>query len=85
MNWARQELGDDIQRTYDDTGKWNGWENPAGDKVYWGHGDWYQGQGASTYPHLNYDIDGIQGHLFLEDKIRNNNMWDDFVEEMGVD
>jgi len=84
MNWARQQLGDDAVRMYDDTGKWNGWINPNGDKVYWGHDDWIDGDGISKYPHLNYQVDGVKGHLYLEDKIHAHDMWDDFVDELGI-
>lgn len=47
--------------------------------MYWGHGDWLKGKGSSTFPHLNYEIDGAQGHLFLGDKIAAHGMWDDFM------
>ena len=43
-----------------------GWQNKAGDQVYWGHRDWGKGVGTSTFPHLNYEINGTKGHLFLD-------------------
>jgi len=77
-NWAANKLGVGKRRIYDDSGKWIGWQNEAGNKVYWGHGDWGQGVGKSTFPHLNYDIEGSSGHLFLRDKIINRGQWDEF-------
>ena len=79
MNWARQKLGPGAVRTYSKSGKWIGWRNSTGNEIYWGHGDWGKGLGSSKYPHINYEIDGIGGHLFLEDKIINRSMWSDFV------
>jgi len=42
-------------------------------------GDWGKGLGSSTFPHLNYDFGNVKGHLFLESKIANRGMWDDFI------
>jgi hypothetical protein len=84
MNWSRQQLGHDATRTYNANGQWNGWVNSQGDRVYWNHGDWGKGVGKSTYPHLNYQIDGQQGHLFLGDKINNRGMGNSFVEEFSL-
>lgn len=78
-NWASNKLGLGKTRMYDDTGKWIGWTNKSGDKVYWGHGDWGKGVGKSTFPHLNYEINGTSGHLFLRDKIINRGQWDEFT------
>ncbi|EMC9590583.1 RHS repeat protein [Salmonella enterica] len=77
-NWAANQLGLGKTRIYDSNGKWIGWQNKAGDSVYWGHGDWGQGVGKSTFPHLNININGEKGHLFLRDKIINRGQWDDF-------
>ncbi|EIO0280571.1 RHS repeat-associated core domain-containing protein, partial [Salmonella enterica subsp. enterica serovar Senftenberg] len=77
-NWAANQLGLGKTRIYDSNGKWIGWQNKAGDSVYWGHGDWGQGVGKSTFPHLNVNINGEKGHLFLRDKIINRGQWDDF-------
>lgn len=78
MNWARKQLGHNTERMYDINGKWIGWSNSKG-SVYWGHRDWGKGVGSSTFPHLNYKIDGVKGHLFLEDKIKNRGMYNDFI------
>lgn len=43
-----------------------GWQNKAGDQVYWEHGGWGKEVGTSTFPHLNYEINGTKGHLFLD-------------------
>lgn len=59
-------------------GKWIGWLNKNGDQVYWGHGDWGKGLGSSNFPHLNYNIGGKRGHLFLEDKIINRGELEEF-------
>ena len=82
MNYARKQLGHGAERVYNSSGKWIGWQNKVGDKVYWGHGDWGKGLGKSKFPHLNYSIGGKQGHYFLQDKIRNRGMWDSFVREL---
>jgi len=76
QNWAvKHILGGDYFRIYNPSGKWIGWANRHGDKVYWGHGDWGLGKGASRFPHLNYELrDGTKGHLFLEDKLRRRGM-----------
>ncbi|ENV3333567.1 hypothetical protein ACK5KF_003909 [Salmonella enterica] len=79
-NWAANKLGLGKTRMYDSSGKWIGWQNKAGDKVYWGHGDWGKGVGKSTFPHLNYDINGTSGHLFIRDKIINRGQWDEFSD-----
>ncbi|EOD3614083.1 RHS repeat-associated core domain-containing protein, partial [Cronobacter sakazakii] len=79
-NWASGKLGLGKTRMYDANGKWVGWQNKAGDSVYWGHGDWGQGVGKSTFPHLNININGEKGHLFLKDKIINRGQWDDFAK-----
>lgn len=79
MVWAQKQLGVSIVRVYDASGKWIGWTNKAGDKVYWGHGDWGQGVGKSTFPYLNFEINGTKVHLFLRDKIENRGMLQDFV------
>jgi hypothetical protein len=81
-NWAKQQLGMSAERIYDDSGKWIGWKNQTGDTVYWGHGDWGKGSGLSNYPHLNFDIQGVKGHLFLKDKVINRGMWNDFQKEI---
>ncbi len=80
LNWARNKLGHSASKVYDKSGKWVGWKNKAGDMVYWGHGDWGKGVGSSTFPHLNYQIGGQKGHLFLKDKIVNKGMWDNFAD-----
>ena len=69
---------------YDQSGKWIGWKNKNGEQVYWGHGDWGKGQGLSNYPHLNYEIGGVKGHLFLEDKIVNRGMANEFMRELEL-
>jgi len=79
MNWGAQMLGKNKWRTYDSNGKWNGWANASGARVYWGHNDWYKGKGASTFPHLNYEIGNTKGHLFLLDKIRNAGLMSEFI------
>ncbi|EOI5716518.1 RHS repeat-associated core domain-containing protein [Cronobacter turicensis] len=79
-NWASEKLGLGKTRMYDANGKWVGWQNKAGDSVYWGHGNWGQGVGKSTFPHLNININGEKGHLFLKDKIINRGQWDDFAK-----
>lgn len=84
MNWAANKLGPDKVRIYGDRGQWIGWQNRAGDKIYWGHGDWYKGPGTSKFPHLNYQIGDQSGHLFLGDKITNTGMWDDFAGVFGL-
>jgi Pretoxin HINT domain len=86
MNWARRLLegGGQVSRIRDAEGRWIGWKNQTGDTVYWGHGDWGKGLGTSTYPHLNYNIQGQQGHLFLENKIRNKGMWGNFSTLFGL-
>ncbi|AFZ28407.1 hypothetical protein Cylst_6640 (plasmid) [Cylindrospermum stagnale PCC 7417] len=81
-NFARKQLGASAERIYNDSGKWIGWQNKAGDSVYWGHGDWGKGVGLSTYPHLNYNIEGVKGHFFLKDKLINRAMWDDFAKDI---
>lgn len=43
-----------------------GWQNKAGDQVYWEHGGWGKEVGTSMFPHLNYEINGTKGHLFLD-------------------
>ena len=78
MNWARQQLGHSTKNIYDAGGKLIGWSSSKG-SVYWGHGDWGKGVGSSTFPHLNYEINGVKGHLFLENKIINRGMLDDFL------
>ncbi|MFP1737098.1 RHS repeat-associated core domain-containing protein, partial [Lonsdalea quercina] len=78
-NWAAERLGLEKTRIYDSRGKWIGWQNKTGDSVYWGHYDWGKGVGKSTYPHLNININGEKGHLFLRDKIINRGQWDDFA------
>jgi RHS repeat-associated protein len=83
-NWASRMLGPSKTRIYDDSGKWIGWENKLGDKAYWGHNDWGKGVGSSTFPHLNYNISGKQGHAFLRDKIINRNQWDGFTGHFGL-
>jgi hypothetical protein len=80
--FGRDLLGHDATRIYDDAGKWIGWQGKKG-KVYWGHGDWGKGVGSSSFPHLNYDIDGVSGHLYLQDKIQNRDMWEAFNKYFG--
>ncbi|SDD43465.1 hypothetical protein [Niabella drilacis] len=82
MNWGIQQLGHNTEKIYDANGKWIGWSSSKG-KVYWGHGDWGRGVGSSTFPHLNYNIDGTKGHLFLQNKIPNRGMWEDFANYFG--
>jgi hypothetical protein len=77
MNAAARMLGPGATRTYNDRGQWNGWQSSRG-SVYWNHGDWAQGQGSSNFPHLNYDVSGKQGHLFMGDKIEAAGMTDAF-------
>jgi len=84
MNWAKQQLGHSAKRSYNAKGQWNGWANNSGGEVYWNHGDWGKGVGKSTFPHLNYKLDGQKGHLFLGDKIKNKGMWNDFVKEFSL-
>ncbi len=79
MNWARNQLGHNTTKMYSSSGKLIGWKNGAGDSVYWGHGDWGQGLGSSTFPHLNYRIGNSKGHLFLQNKIQNRGMMDSFI------
>ncbi|WP_299183605.1 hypothetical protein [uncultured Chryseobacterium sp.] len=79
MNWARKQSGHNTDKMYDVNGKWIGWSNLKG-SVYWGHGDWGKGVGSSTFPHLNYNIGRTKGHLFLQDKITNKGMWEDFTK-----
>ena len=77
-------VGPGAKRSYNESGQWNGWLNPkTGDKVYWNHGDWAQGVGTSTFPHLNYDANGKKGHLFMRDKIENSGMNDQFHHHYG--
>jgi hypothetical protein len=84
MNWAAKRLGTANERMHDAAGRWIGWKNAAGDKVYWGHGDWYTGPGKSKFPHLNFDIAGESGHLFLGDKITNTGLWPGFSSLFGL-
>ncbi len=84
MNWARNQLGHNTTKMYNNSGKLIGWKNKAGDSVYWGHGDWGKGLGSSTFPHLNYKIGSSKGHLFLEDKIINRGMLDAFKNYFGL-
>ena len=72
MNWVRNKLGHNTDKLRDANGKVIGLINKAGDKVYWGHNDWYIGPGNSKFPHLNYEIGNQKGHLFLKDKIVNS-------------
>jgi len=71
-------LGTSKVRIYNEKGKWIGWENKSGNQVYWKHGDWGQGKGSSTFPHINYIIDGQKGHFYLKDKMINRGEWDSF-------
>jgi hypothetical protein len=80
-NWSSNMLGHTKERIYDEGGQWIGWKNSKGDSVYWNHNDWGRGIGTSTYPHLNYDINGIKGHLYLQDKIQNRGMIESFQNE----
>lgn len=77
-NFGSSALGSSKTRMYDGSGKWIGWENKLGDQVYWGHGDWGKGVGSSTFPHLNYNINGQKGHLFLNNKIINRGQLAEF-------
>ncbi|WP_223275763.1 RHS repeat-associated core domain-containing protein [Paenibacillus elgii] len=81
QNFGRKLVGLDASRIYDQGGKWIGWEGKRG-KLYWGHNDWGKGVGLSNFPHLNYDLNGVKGHLFLKDKIINRKMWNDFVRSL---
>jgi hypothetical protein len=78
-NFGSSVLGPSKVRMYDDAGKWIGWENKAGNQVYWKHEDWGQGKGSSTFPHINYIIDGQKGHFYLKDKIVNRGEWRSFT------
>jgi len=82
LNWSRNQLGHSTEKLYNSSGKWIGWSSFKG-SVYWGHGDWGKGLGTSTFPHLNYKIGSTRGHLFLQDKIINRGMWDEFVKSFG--
>ena len=42
------------------------------------------GLGKSTFPHLNYEIGGKTGHLYLGNKIENRGEWSDFVRMFGL-
>ncbi len=86
QNWAiKYILGKDYRRINNAEGKWIGWSNNTGDTVYWGHADWGQGVGSSSFPHLNFSLaDGTKGHLFLQDKIVNRGMWADFASLFGL-
>ncbi|EJL68057.1 DUF6443 domain-containing protein [Chryseobacterium populi] len=83
-NFGAKALGSSKTRIYDGSGKWIGWENKAGDQVYWGHGDWGKGVGSSTFPHLNYNINGQKGHLFLENKINNRGQASEFMSYFNL-
>ncbi|WP_336282322.1 hypothetical protein [Cronobacter dublinensis] len=76
-NWASGKPGLGKTRMYDANGKWVGWQSKAGDSVYWGHRDRRQGVGKSTFAHLNININGEKGRLFLKNKIINGGQWDD--------
>ncbi|UPQ77583.1 DUF6443 domain-containing protein [Chryseobacterium nepalense] len=78
-NLGSKLLGPSKIRMYDDTGKWIGWENKSGAQVYWKHGDWGKGVGSSTFPHINYNINGQKGHFFLKNKITNRGEWNAFT------
>ena len=77
-------LGLSKTRIYDEKGKMTGWQNSKGDKVYWKHNDWGQGVGSSTFPHINYDIQGVTGHFYLRDKMINRGEWCDFAKHYGL-
>ncbi len=77
-NFGSSILGPSKVRIYDDTGKWIGWENKSGNQVYWKHGDWGNGLGSSTFPHINYNIEGQKGHFYLKDKMINRGEWNSF-------
>ncbi|WP_197256585.1 hypothetical protein [Paenibacillus dendritiformis] len=81
QNFGKKLIGRDGERIYDESGKWIGWEGKKG-KVYWGHNDWGKGAGLSNFPHINYDLYGVKGHLFLKNKIINRKMWDSFTREL---
>jgi len=83
-NYARQILGSNTKKIRDESGKVIGWINDLGDEVYWKHGDWYKGLGKSSFPHLNYIINGEKGHFFLKDKIVNSGLWEIFAEIFGL-
>lgn len=70
-NWSANQLGLGKTRIYDSNGKLAGWQNKAGDSVYWGYGDWGQGVGNSTSLHLNININDKKGYFFLRGKIIN--------------
>ncbi|WP_449397589.1 hypothetical protein [Chryseobacterium wanjuense] len=78
-NLGSKLLGPSKTRLYDDAGKWIGWENKSGGQVYWKHGDWGKGVGSSTFPHINYNINGQKGHFFLKNKITNRGEWNAFT------
>jgi hypothetical protein len=81
-NWAAKTLGPTKQRIYNEHG-WCGWRNDKGETVYWNHGDWDTGPGVSAYPHLNYEVGGVKGHLFLQDKIISHGLMENFQNEFG--
>ncbi len=83
-NFGASVLGTDKKRIYNKTGKWIGWENKSGDQVYWGHGDWGNGKGSSTFPHLNYSIRGQQGHFFLNNKIQSKGFENEFKQYFNL-
>ena len=84
LNWASGQLGPGKFRIYDESGKWIGWQNSIGDKVYWGHGDWYTDPDKSKFPHINFKFGSDSGHLFLADKIRNTSLWNEFSGFFGM-
>lgn len=81
MNFGRLLVGHKTRSKYNpDNGQIQGWVNDKGDSIYWNHFDWYVGLGKSKFPHINFDVDGCKGHLFLKDKIQNSGLWNDFKE-----
>jgi len=38
----------------------------------------------NLFPHLNYEIGGKTGHLYLGNKIENRGEWSDFVRMFGL-
>lgn len=81
MNFGRILVGHKTRSKFNpDNGQLQGWVNDKGDSIYWNHFDWYVGLGKSKFPHINFDVDGCKGHLFLKDKIQNSGLWNDFKE-----
>ncbi|MFC3157927.1 RHS repeat domain-containing protein [Chryseobacterium arachidis] len=83
-NFSSSMLGANKTRMYNERGKWIGWKNSSEDAVYWGHGDWGKGKGSSTFPHINYEVNGQKGHFFLKDKIKNKGFEDELKKYFNL-